>query len=48
MKIYEVTYFNSLSDKVSVRVRAKTEEDAFKKFRRDYGYYTIISVVEAK
>ena len=48
MKTYEVVYFNSLSEKVSVRVRARTEAGAFNVFRREYGYYTVISIDEVK
>ena len=48
MKTYEITYFNSVSDEVSVRVRARTDEGARRAFRREYGFYTIISVVEVK
>lgn len=48
MKTYEIVYFDNLSDKVSIRVKARTETEAVKTFRREYGYYTIVSIKEVK
>lgn len=48
MKTYEIVYFNSLSEKVTVRVKARTAAGAFGEFRRKYGCYTIVSIDEVK
>ena len=48
MKTYEIVYFNSLGEKVSIQVRAKTEVGAFKVFRKEHGYYTVVSIKEVR
>ena len=46
MKMWQVRYFNSYGDKVAVLIRARTIQRLLNKFRREFGYYTIIDIKE--
>lgn len=48
MKTFQIVYFSSLGDLMSVMLKATTQEQAFKKFRKEHGYYTIKSITEVK
>lgn len=46
MKMWQVRYFDSYGDKVAVLIRARTKQSLLNKFRREFGYYTIIDIKE--
>ena len=48
MKKFQIIYYNSLGDLIAIQLKAKTEKQAYNKFRRDYGYYTIKSITEVE
>ena len=48
MKKFQIVYFSSMGDLITIQLKAKTEQQAFKKFRKEYGYYTIKSITEIK
>ena len=46
MKMWQLRYFDSYGDKVAVLIRARTKQSLLNKFRREFGYYTIIDIKE--
>lgn len=46
MKMWQVRYFDSYGVKVDVLILARTKQSLLNKFRREFGYYTIIDIKE--
>ena len=46
MKMWQLCYFDSYGVKVDVLIRARTKQSLLNKFRREFGYYTIIDIKE--
>lgn len=46
MKMWQLCYFDSYGVKVAVLILARTKQSLLNKFRREFGYYTIIDIKE--
>ena len=46
MKMWQVRYYDSCGGTVAVLIRARTKQSLLNKFRRVFGYYTIIDIKE--
>ena len=46
MKMWELRCYDSYGNKVAVLIRARTKQSLLNKFRREFGYYTIIDIKE--
>ena len=45
MKDWSITYWKN-GEQWSILLRARTRQSVLNKFRRDYGYYTIVGIKE--
>lgn len=45
MKDWSITYWKN-GEQWSILLRARTRQSVLNKFRRDYGYYTIVEIKE--
>ena len=46
MKMWQLRYYDSYGGTVVVLIWARTKQSLLNKFRREFGYYTIIEVKE--
>ena len=46
MKMWQLCYFDSYGVKVDILILARTKQSLLNKFRREFGYYTIIDIKE--
>lgn len=46
MKMWQLRYYDSCGSVVALLLWARTKQSLLNKFRRDYGYYTIIDIKE--
>lgn len=46
MKMWQLRYYDSYGYTVAVLIRARTKQSLLNKFRREFGYYTIIDIKE--
>ena len=46
MKMWQLRYYNSYGDTIAVLICARTKQSLLNKFRREFGYYTIIDIKE--
>lgn len=46
MKMWQLRYYDSYGGKVAVLIWARTKQSLLNKFRREFGYYTIIDIKE--
>ena len=46
MKMWQLRYYDSYGSTVAVLIWARTKQSLLNKFRREFGYYTIIDIKE--
>ena len=46
MKMWQLRYYDSYGGTVAVLIQARTKQSLLNKFRRVFGYYTIIDIKE--
>ena len=46
MKTWEIKYYDNMGYEVAIRLYARTKQSLLNKFRREFGYYTIIDIKE--
>ena len=46
MKMWQLRYYDSCGGTVAVLIWARTKQSLLNKFRREFGYYTIIDIKE--
>lgn len=46
VKTWEIKYYDNMGYEVAIRLYARTKQSLLNKFRREFGYYTIIDIKE--
>lgn len=46
VKTWELKYYDNMGYEVAIRLNARTKQSLLNKFRREFGYYTIIDIKE--